>query len=62
LIVFVVHTRFRILLLNALHDYFDSIDEDGSGEIDARELSIAMCQLGQVEFSIRRQLAFFDDC
>jgi hypothetical protein len=38
----------RALLLSSLRDFYDSIDEDGSGEVDEIELSIAMREMGQV--------------
>jgi Ca2+-binding EF-hand superfamily protein len=39
----------RSEVIESLRDYFDSIDMDGSGEIDAVELSRAMRNIGMVE-------------
>ena len=47
-------------LVSSFKDFFDSIDEDGSGEIEADELCIALRNMGDVSFT-RRKLNNVDE-
>jgi Ca2+-binding EF-hand superfamily protein len=36
-------------LLSSLRDYFDMIDTDAQGELDSKELLVAIAALGEVQ-------------
>lgn len=47
------------VLIRMLRDYFDSIDDNGSGEIDAAELQLSLNNYGKVSALVFLFLVFF---